>query len=102
MRSGQRGGSHLHEGHAWQLQLEQWEDMEGKQEKEVLKVGVWGGETWQCRLTYQYTFLELVQVLGSMEAGDTGSGTCHPRQGSMLFARADLFPGISTPAPLLT
>lgn len=76
--------------------------MEGKQEKEVLRVGVWGGEKRQCRLTYHYTFLEQVQVLGSMEAGDTVSGPCRPRRGSMLFARADLFTGISTPAPLLT
>lgn len=99
---GRGGGSHLHQGPAWHLQLEQREDMEGKQEKEVLKVGVWGGEKWQCRLTYQYTFLEQVQVLGSMGAGDTVLGPCHPRWGSMLFARADLFTGISAPAPLLT
>lgn len=95
-------GSQLHQGHAWHLQPEQQEqDMEGEHEK-GLEMDVVGGERQQCRRTHQQSFLEQVEVLGPMEAGDRVPGPCHPRWGSLLVTRADLFAGICTPAPPLT
>ena len=98
---GRGGGSHLHQGSAGRLHLEQCEeDMEGEHEKEKLEVGLWRGQSNEASLP-----------ICALSGAGTRAGLCGGRQhsaGSLLpqiwehlFPRAELSIGLCTPAPPL-